>query len=245
MRIIINADDLGYSQEVNDEIFTLMRRRLVTSATLMANGPALESACRGAQEFPDLSFGVHLVLTEFAPLTSQEALRPLLNEAGEFAGLRRLPASIDREAIFLEFSAQIQKLQDMGIKVSHIDSHHHMHTTPGLFGVIKKLQRRFGIRRVRPSRNLYHVPQGMMKLASKRLYNFALRHWGNSITTDIFGPVMELADPKNLPADPAVTGDLALHPGDPRYAHETQWLMQADRKTVMNGHKFISYWDLT
>ena len=69
MRIIINADDLGISQEVNDAIFGLMAEGKVTSATILANGPAVEEAARRVAEFPECSFGVHLNLTEFKPWT--------------------------------------------------------------------------------------------------------------------------------------------------------------------------------
>ena len=44
MKIIINADDLGLSCLVNDEIFSLIANGRITSSTIMANAPATEDA---------------------------------------------------------------------------------------------------------------------------------------------------------------------------------------------------------
>jgi hypothetical protein len=67
--VIVNADDLGMSREVNDAIFELMSRGRISSATILANAPATRDAARRAQAFPRCSFGVHLNLTQFEPLT--------------------------------------------------------------------------------------------------------------------------------------------------------------------------------
>lgn len=45
INLIINADDLGSSHYIDSEIFNLMSQGLVTSATLMANGP-IETAAK-------------------------------------------------------------------------------------------------------------------------------------------------------------------------------------------------------
>ena len=82
MRLIINADDLGLSPEVNESIFALMARRRLTSATILANAPYWEVAVRQAAHFPWCSFGIHLNLTQFQPLSAAPGLQPLLAEAG-------------------------------------------------------------------------------------------------------------------------------------------------------------------
>src|SRR6516162_759961 len=63
MLLIINADDLGVSESVNNETFALMQSGLITSATLIANAPAFEDAVRNSKKFPHCSFGVHLNLS--------------------------------------------------------------------------------------------------------------------------------------------------------------------------------------
>ena len=68
MLIIVSAEDLGTESALNDEIFALIESKTVTSATVIANGPAFAQAAKAIAEFPECSFGVHLNLTVFPPL---------------------------------------------------------------------------------------------------------------------------------------------------------------------------------
>ena len=61
MKIIINADDLGKSMKVNDAIFKLMDKNLITSSTIMANGDYVEDAIVRSKKYPNFSFGIHLM----------------------------------------------------------------------------------------------------------------------------------------------------------------------------------------
>lgn len=70
MKIIVNADDLGMSEPVNEAIFQGMQLGTITSATVLSNGPAVRAATKQLHLFPKCSFGVHLNLTEFEPLCS-------------------------------------------------------------------------------------------------------------------------------------------------------------------------------
>src|SRR6516164_9169595 len=78
MLLIINADDLGVSESVNNETFALMQSGLITSATLIANAPAFEDAVRNSKRFPHCSFGVHLNLSVFPPLSRSKYLEAAL-----------------------------------------------------------------------------------------------------------------------------------------------------------------------
>src|SRR5215471_2247740 len=62
VRIIVNADDLGISEAVNEATFRAMERGVITSATMLANGPEVVAAAKLAPRFPKCSFGVHLNL---------------------------------------------------------------------------------------------------------------------------------------------------------------------------------------
>jgi chitin disaccharide deacetylase len=79
MQVIVNADDLGMSREVNEAIFDLMARGRVTSASLLANAPATEEAIRTIPKFPQCSFGAHLNITEYEPLCRAADLLGLLD----------------------------------------------------------------------------------------------------------------------------------------------------------------------
>lgn len=190
MDVIINADDLGISQEVNDAVFELMGDGVVTSATIIANGPNLEDACQRLEEFPGCSFGVHLNVAEFAPVSGPEKLEPLLDPKGGFDVTKILEVPVTstlKDGILREFTAQIEKLRGLGLDVTHIDSHLHIHTIPWMFPVLKKLQRKFQIRRVR-ARGIFGE-QANTKLSRRLLtqvYNFGLRNYYRSATAQVF-----------------------------------------------------------
>jgi predicted glycoside hydrolase/deacetylase ChbG (UPF0249 family) len=229
MKVIVNADDLGISPEVNEAIFLLMAQGRVTSATLMANGAAAEDAARRAKELSRCSFGVHLNATEFPPLTTQDGLLPILDKEGRFNGnaIRKVALTDKlRAAIFAEWSAQIERAQGMGLRVSHLDSHHHVHTVPGLFPVLKQLQRRFGIRKVRTTMNIYcaRVPGRLPKLAQKAVWNFALRHYYRTITTDGFTSLQIFSEAAHERKINHRSVELMVHPGGVSYGEENRIL---------------------
>jgi chitin disaccharide deacetylase len=245
MKIIINADDLGLSSAVNDAIFALMEEGRITSASLMANAPAAEAAALRLGDFPNCSFGIHLVGTELRPLSSHSGLAPLLNEIGEFAGnLRRIPITPEiAEGIFFEWCAQIDRALALGVPISHIDSHHHVHTESRLFTVVKRIQKKYGIRKVRQSRNLYapgEEPPAKLRLA-KGIWNFVLQYYVPTTTTKgftTFETFHRLATARHSLPDNL---ELMCHPGAESFAHETALLRSNWREEFTPRAQLISY----
>src|ERR671924_381043 len=82
MLIIVSAEDLGADSALNDEVFAFIESKAVTSATVIANGPAFAHAAKGFRHFPECSSGVHLNLTTFPPLRPSPHLQPILDENG-------------------------------------------------------------------------------------------------------------------------------------------------------------------
>jgi predicted glycoside hydrolase/deacetylase ChbG (UPF0249 family) len=244
--IIVNADDLGISPEVNAAVFDLMDRGKVTSATLLANAPAVEDACRQLRHFPRCSFGVHLNLTELQPLS--EAGRRLLDPETGALSRRIAGARATAElsaAVTAEFRAQIGKLLTLGVPVSHLDSHHHIHTQPFAFRPLKAVQREFGIRRVRVSKNIYAPPEPVTPklMLMKIAYNTALRHYYRTATTAGFTELSTYARlvTSAIPRQPSV--ELMTHPGSAKYADETA-LIEAGWTPDPSRFRFISYLEL-
>jgi chitin disaccharide deacetylase len=62
--LIVNADDLGMTEAVNDGIFQAHEHGIVTSASLMVGRPAAREAVDGLIGCPDLAVGLHLELGE-------------------------------------------------------------------------------------------------------------------------------------------------------------------------------------
>jgi len=246
-KLIVNADDLGASRLVNHAAFALIADGRITSATLMANGPAIEEATVFARGCPQCSFGVHLNLTEFFPLSGHQDLGVLLDQNGSFS--RTAPRSArltarTRAAVFIELSAQVQRLLALGIPISHFDSHHHIHTRPGLFGVIKRLQRRFRIRKVRISMNLYTEPQPRLRRVRKALWNAALRAIYRTTTTAAFTSLKVFVGVADRFSCPPRSVELMVHPGRDTFAAETQLLDAEIWSTFPFRTTLISYNDL-
>jgi hopanoid biosynthesis associated protein HpnK len=153
--LIVNADDLGWTQGVNRGIAQAHRNGIVTSASLLANGRAFEAAVQMACESPRLGVGVHLNLSDGKPVAPAEQVKSLLDENGDFSGgpealLFRLTAkNLETKEVETEWNAQIEKLRAAGIRPTHLDGHKHVQMLPGLFAVALRLAKKHGIETVR------------------------------------------------------------------------------------------------
>ena len=247
--VIVNADDLGISQKVNCATFELIEAGLVTSATLMANAPHIEDACERAKEFPNCSFGVHLNVTQFQPLSSPGALEPLLDNSGAFDWERIRQVSIDSslaKGIFEEFCSQIDRLQSLNVAVTHIDSHHHVHTLPRLFPILKRVQKKFQIRRVRISRNIYagHENVSRSLLLKKTLFNILLKYYYRTKTTQGFTDLkafIEKAESKQIKHKSV---EVMVHLGSDSYVDDTEVLVSPWQASLGFQARLISYGDI-
>ncbi len=153
--LIVNADDLGWTDGVNRGIVEVHRRGLVTSTTLLANGRAYDSALEAARQNPELGIGVHLNLGDGRPVAPADQVPGLLNDAEEMEGgtegllLRIASRHLRMEEVEQEWDAQIRKIRDSGIAPTHLDGHKHVHMLPGLFEVALRLAKKHGIKAIR------------------------------------------------------------------------------------------------
>src|SRR5881275_751482 len=154
---IATADDLGWTGGVNRGILDAFRRGIVTSTSLLANGSAFLEAAKAAKSAPGLGVGVHLNLSDGAPVADHESVTSLLNDKGEFADgpesllLKRARRGLVLDEVEEEWDAQIQKVRDAGIRPTHLDGHKHVHLLPGLFEIALRLAKKHGIEAVRVS----------------------------------------------------------------------------------------------
>ncbi len=153
--LIVNADDLGWTEGVNRGIAEAHRKGLVTSTSLLANGPAFSSALAVARSNPELGVGVHLNLSDGRPTAKAEQVPGLLNEAGNLEGgpesllLRIASRGLPHKEVELEWDAQIGKVRESGIAPTHLDGHKHVQMLPGLFEIALRLAKKHGIRAIR------------------------------------------------------------------------------------------------
>jgi hopanoid biosynthesis associated protein HpnK len=155
--LIVNADDLCWTPGVNRGIVEAFRNGIVTSTSLLANGAAFEDGVEAARSARGLGVGVHLNLSDGAPVADRETVTSLLNDDGVFAGgpesllLRRASRGLVLREVEAEWDAQIEKARDVGIEPTHLDGHKHVHMLPGLFEIALRLAKRHGIGAIRVS----------------------------------------------------------------------------------------------
>jgi chitin disaccharide deacetylase len=155
--LIVNADDLGWTEGVNRGIAEAHLHGIVTSASLLANGRAFESAVKLALTTPALGVGVHLNLSDGRPTADPETITSVVNDHGELSGgpenllLRLARRNLLLEEVEREWDAQIQKVRDTGIRPTHLDGHKHVQMLPGLFDIALRLAKRHGIPAIRVS----------------------------------------------------------------------------------------------
>jgi predicted glycoside hydrolase/deacetylase ChbG (UPF0249 family) len=159
--LIVNADDFGRSEAVNLGVAAGFRRGIITSTSIVAAGPAFESAVAMAPSLKGLGIGVHLAVDEYPPILPAADIPTLVTSDGQFNSrarqfLNMASNSRIKDDLLREWDAQISKIVAAGIKLTHIDGHGHCHAHPAVTGIIVQLAARFGISHVRlPAEPLY------------------------------------------------------------------------------------------
>lgn len=179
-KLIINADDFGYSRSVNYGIIDAHTEGVLTSTTLMTNMPGTEHAYELGKSHPTLGIGVHLTLTCGRPLLNSH--KTLIDADGDFKKLYHYQDKfyIDKEELYVEWRAQIEAFLESGLTPTHLDSHHHINNLDSIIPVFVQLAEEYNL----PVRN-----------------NFDVRKYSNQlITTDYFeyNPEVLLSDEGTL-----------------------------------------------
>ena len=154
-QVIINADDFGIHESINNGILAGHRHGAISSTTIIAAGEAFDHAIKLAAAAPALGIGVHLTLVSERSVASPEKVASLVDAEGRLPRLypqflkQLLQGSISLAHIRYELTAQIEKVLAAGIQPTHLDSHQHMHVVPGVIDIALDLAKRYGIRAIR------------------------------------------------------------------------------------------------
>jgi chitin disaccharide deacetylase len=160
-RLIVNADDFGLTDGINRAVVDLYELDALTSTTLMAAAPRFHEAVEISQHQKPLGVGCHIVLVDGTPVANPTAVPTLLDASSKRGDEPRLRSSlgefirdlylgrinsvhIEREAI-----AQILRLQQAGIAVTHVDTHKHTHMFPLVLKSVMRAAQACSIRTIR------------------------------------------------------------------------------------------------
>lgn len=155
-KLIFNADDFGISQGVNEAIFRAHTEGVLNSTSIMITLKHVPQALDLAKQMPNLNIGLHANLTNENSVLGKDKIPLLVNENGKFKhGFVNLailsllhPKELKRQAK-QEIKAQIEKACSCGIKLTHLDSHRHIHMIPAIFKACMELAEEYNIPRLR------------------------------------------------------------------------------------------------
>ena len=175
--LIVNADDFGFTRDVNRGIIEAHQRGILTSTTLMASGsmeerPAFEDAVRLARTHPSLDIGCHLVLVGEPgfPATVAQLMQAL---------------ALKRIRIHEELAAQVRRILDKGLTPTHLDTHKHTHLLPPVLDAVARVSEEFGIPWVRRPFDFPLQPGGIgwQKRAVNRAFGLVRGHFQRVLRT--------------------------------------------------------------
>jgi hypothetical protein len=141
MKLIVNADDFGLTSGVNNAVVECYLAGSLSSATLMVNTSAFDEAVEMAKANTGLGVGLHFNLTLGRPLSNLHEISSLVMSDGIFypraiCEKQLIMGRINSDHIRREFQAQVDKFNASGLKMTHIDSHQHIHIFPKVFDVV-------------------------------------------------------------------------------------------------------------
>jgi len=154
-RLIVTGDDFGLSPAVNQAIVRAHTHGLLTSASLIVNGPAASEAVALAKAHPTLAVGLHLVLCQGRSILPPDLIPGLVDAEGNFsrnavrAGLRYFFVRSLRPQLRLEIEAQLATFRATGLVLSHLDGHVNLHLHPTVLAILLELAGQYRIRAMR------------------------------------------------------------------------------------------------
>jgi predicted glycoside hydrolase/deacetylase ChbG (UPF0249 family) len=251
--LIVNADDYGLTRGVSRAILHAHRQGIVTSTSVLAVAPGFEATAPWLRDTGGIGVGAHLaVVGEDPPLLTALEVPTLVDGQGRFAPswraflARMATRQIDPDDLRLELGAQVERLQQAGLALTHVDTHQHLHLWPGVAEVVLDLAVESGIPAVRVTRSASLSPVGLLvrrlsSVLARRAGQRGLRHTGAGSGLDhagrLDGERMRRTIAR-LGAGGAATAELGTHPGQrgdadlERYAWGYRWGDELDALTA-------------
>ena len=190
-QLIITSDDFGLSPGVNAAVEKAWKHGILTCASVMPGGAAFDNAVAIARRNPGLQVGLHLTLLQGKAVLPYEQIPDLVDEAGCFSdnpvatGMRYFFDKGLYKQLKREIEAQIERVVETGLPLSHVDGHLNIHLHPTVFGFLTDLMPRYGITSFRLSRErLFH-----------NLRFDRQRRMGKSVERIVFGALANHARP--------------------------------------------------
>ena len=269
-RLIVNADDFGRSDSINQAVIRAHREGILTTASLMVNEPACAEAVELARQNPGLGVGLHLTLLCGRSALPCDSIPGLVDRQGNFtnnpvgAGLRYFFLRQLREELRSEIHAQFQRFRDTGLQLDHVNGHLHLHLHPAVFQLLIEDAGKLGIQRLRltfdPLRlNLrlarghygYRILHALVFHSLARRARPLLSRRGFRYTDAVFGLLQNARVDEQyvmalLPHLPSGDSELYSHPSLDEFRNEFEALVspRVRQQTKSLGIELVRYQDL-
>ncbi|MHB0937010.1 MAG: carbohydrate deacetylase [Armatimonadota bacterium] len=158
--LIVNADGYGFTPGINRGIEEAVARGIITSISVNSNFDPIEDLPQFVRTYPHISVGVHLNPVVGRPIAEASCVPSLVDGEGYFHyhGFteRLLHRRIDAGELEYELTLQIERVREMGVRISHLDSHQNQHLYPAYFPIFMGLLKRHSIPCMRT--HVHYIP---------------------------------------------------------------------------------------
>jgi len=154
-RLVVNADDFGLHESINEAVDIAHNKGILTSASLMVNGESFGHAVDIAKKNKNLGVGIHLTLNGEEPISPIKKISSIVDNNGKLLEDHRqlckkiLMKKISLKHIAIECEAQINRFFQAGLTPTHVDSHRHLHLFPPIFKILTPIFKRHNIKKIR------------------------------------------------------------------------------------------------
>lgn len=200
------------TESCNAAIIQAYKEGKITSTTLCANGTYLDEAINLIyKNNMEKNTGIHINITEGIPLTDEIRKDGFFCDKEGFLhgniNRSRPLSNKQKSLVYNEVAAQINKLRDAGITITHADSHHHIHTSFYITSAVIKALKDSNIQKIRICRNIGKIT--LIKKGAKWVYNKYM-FMKKFITTDLFGSANDIENNKYI--DYCRSLEIMVHP---------------------------------
>jgi hopanoid biosynthesis associated protein HpnK len=269
-RLIVNADDFGCSESINEAVIRAHQNGILTTASLMVNETGADQAVQMARQHPTLGVGLHLSLVCGKAALTPDKIPNLATTNGQFsenaaaAGLRYFFSSKCREQLRAEIGAQFERFHATGLPLDHVNGHLNMHLHPIILGILTENSAEWGIRAMRLTRDPFFLNariasgqwvyrtshavifRALSDWARPRLAKNRIRHTGAVFGLLQNSRVDRAYIEKLLPCLPPGDSELYSHPSLDHFRNEYDALVDPAIRRLLEqqGIQLIRYQDL-
>jgi predicted glycoside hydrolase/deacetylase ChbG (UPF0249 family) len=156
MFVIINCDDFGMDEAVNQAVYQAHRAGRLYSTTLIMDWHALDGAIQIAKQCPNLGVGLHLDLDKFLGFDIDGYYGSTISNVNpeRYAQVVQNLAEVTRH-----IEEQFTRFFSFGLSMSHVDSHHNAHLLPEIFQAVVRIAGKYKVRKMRFRRDFYEAQE--------------------------------------------------------------------------------------